>query len=85
MEIPVGLHGRQREPSSHNQRAKLTTRDAVPCTPIGRSIDKAAVIIVLATGSSIGVGHDWVERRVCASQALEDRIVRAGAVFMSGT
>lgn len=81
----LSLHGNERKPSSHNQRAKLTPRDAVPCTPIGRSIDKAAVIVILATGSSIGVRHDGVERRVCASQALEDRIVRAGAVFVSGT
>lgn len=74
-------------PSSQNQRAKgtLTTGDAVPCTTIGRSIYKAAVIVILATGRSIGVRHDWVERRVRASQALENCVIRAGTVFVSST
>lgn len=61
----------------------LTSGDTVPRTTISCSIHKAAVIIVFTARWSVWVRHSRVKRRITASQALKNSIIRAGAVLMS--
>ncbi len=62
----------------------LTSWHAVPGPSVGDAVFEAGVIVVLAAGGSLRVGHDWVVNGVGLCQRLEDNIIWTGTVLVGG-
>lgn len=61
----------------------LTPWNAVPRSSISDALFEAWVVVVLAAGWSVGVGHDWVVHGVRPRQRLKHYVIWTGAILMS--
>lgn len=65
--------------------AVFTSGHAVPGASVRDPVFEAGVVVVLAAGGALVVGHDRVVHGVGLRQGLEGHVVWAGTVLMSGT
>lgn len=84
MKLRIDTHGQNKPLLLFSPPLFLTSWHAVPRPSVSDAILKAGVVVVLAAGGSVRVGHDRVVHGVGLRQRLEHHIVRTGAVLVGG-